>query len=33
MPIAKGGGNSGKGGIFYSDEEIKNAEDNKRPIK
>ena len=33
MPITKGGGNSGRGEIIYTDEEVKNAEDNKRPIK
>jgi uncharacterized membrane protein len=33
MPITKGGGNSGRGEIIYTDEEVKNAEDNKRPIR
>ncbi len=33
MPITKGGGNSQRGEIIYTDEEAKNAEDNKRPIK
>jgi hypothetical protein len=33
MPITKGGGNSGRGGIIYTDEEVKNAEENKRTIK
>ena len=33
MPITKAGGNSGRGEIIYTDEEVKNAEDNKRPIR
>ena len=33
MPITKGGGNSGRGEIIYTDEEAKNAEDNKTPIR
>ncbi len=33
MPITKGGGNSQRGEIIYTDEEAKNAEDNRRPIK
>ena len=33
MPITKGGGNSQRGEIIYTDEEAKNAEDNKRPIR
>ena len=33
MPITKGGGSGQRGEIIYTDEEAKNAEDNKRPIK
>ena len=33
MPITKGGGNAQRGEIIYTDEEVKNAEENKRPIK
>lgn len=33
MPITKGGGSGQRGEIIYTDEEVKNAEDNKRPIK
>ena len=33
MPITKGGGHCGRGEIIYTDEEAKNAEDNKRPIR
>ena len=33
MPITKGGGNSQRGEIIYTDEEVKNAEENKRPIR
>jgi len=32
MPITKAGG-GGRGCIIYTDEEVKNAEDNKRPRK
>jgi hypothetical protein len=33
MPITKGGGNAQRGEIIYTDEEVKNAEENKRPIR
>ena len=33
MPITKGGGSSQRGQIIYTDEEEKNAEENKRPIR
>jgi hypothetical protein len=33
MPITKGGGSGQRGEIIYTDEEAKNAEDNKRPIR
>jgi len=32
MPITRAGGGQ-RGGIIYTDEEVKNAEENKRPIK
>jgi len=32
MPITSAGGGQ-RGEIIYTDEEVKNAEDNKRPIK
>jgi len=33
MPITRGGGSGGRGEIIYTDEEAKNAEDNRRPIR
>ena len=33
MPITKGGGSGQRGEIIYTDEEVKNAEENKKPIK
>jgi hypothetical protein len=33
MPITKGGGSGQRGEIIYTDEEVKNAEENKRPIR
>ena len=33
MPITRGGGGGQRGEIIYTDEEVKNVKENKKPIK